>query len=95
MKVIIKPKAEKSIASIGAYISEEGYPETAEDYLDRMKEFVKSLVSFPDKYPICRQNKFAKRNLHCAVFESTYTFIYKVVKSQLIIYIVIHGKRLR
>ena len=32
MKIIIKPKAEKSMASIGEYIHEQGYPETAGKY---------------------------------------------------------------
>lgn len=95
MKVIIRPKAEKSIASIGAYISEKGYPETAEQYVDRINQFAVNLTLFPDKYPFCRIAKFAKRNLHCAVFEQTYIFIYKVVREQLVIYNVIHSKRLK
>jgi plasmid stabilization system protein ParE len=95
MKVITRPKAEKSIASIGAYISEKGYPDTAEEYLDRMKRFAQSLAISPDKYPICRFAKFAKENFHCATFEQNYIFVYKIIHKQIVIYNVIHGKAMK
>jgi len=95
VKVIIKPKAEKSMVSIGDYISEKGYPETADNYIDRLKAFALGLSVFPDKYPLCRFPHFAKRNLHCAVFENTYTFVYKAAKDKLVVYNVIHGMRLK
>lgn len=94
MKVIINPKAEKSIAAIAEYIREKGYPETAESYLDRMKEFAHSLTVFPEKYALCRQKRFSFRSFRCAVFESNYIFVYKAVREKLIIYNVIHCKRL-
>jgi plasmid stabilization system protein ParE len=95
MTVIYAPKAKNSIDEITAYIEEKGYTETAENFGDRLYTFGNSLAVFPDKYPLCRFLKLAKRNLHCAVFESTYIFTYKVVNRKLIIYNVIHGKRLK
>ena len=60
-----------------------------------MLEFGDSLSFFPDKYPLCRFAKLAKRHLRCAVFENTYLFVYKVEKSRLVIYNVIHGRALK
>lgn len=51
MRIIIKPNAEKSIASIGKYISQKGYPHNAEKYIDRMNHFALSLAVFPNKFP--------------------------------------------
>ena len=95
MKITIKPIAEKSIVSIGIYIRERGYPDAADSYLNRLKDFVYSLCSFPDKYPICKIETFAKRNFHCAIFEKTYIVIYKTTRNKLVIHNVIHGKRLK
>jgi plasmid stabilization system protein ParE len=95
MKITVSPKAEKSLKAIGEHIREKGYPETSDKYLNRLKEFAYSLSAFPNKYPICRFQRFAKHNFHCATFERSYVFVYKVVKTKLVIYNIIHGKRLK
>lgn len=94
-KIEWRKEATFSIASIADYISENGFPETSTQYANRMYTFGESLLLFPDKYPICRFQKLAKRNLRCAVFENTYIFAYKVVKGRLVIYNVIHSKALK
>jgi plasmid stabilization system protein ParE len=94
-KIIFKQEAKESIRDIAFYIELRGYPETAEKYTQRLLSFGESLLVFPEKYPICRFPKFAKRNLHCAVFEQNYIFIYKVIHKQLVIYNVIHGNALK
>src|SRR3972149_5807968 len=93
--IIYAPQAKKSINQIVAYIEEKGYPETAEKFADKLYAFGNSLVMFSDKYPICRFPKFSKRKMHCAVFHENYIFVYKVIKNELIIYNVIHGKALK
>jgi plasmid stabilization system protein ParE len=94
-EVIFLPKSQKSIFSIYRYIAERGYPATAEKFFNRLYDFGYGLNDYPDKYGICRQPVYQKRKLHCAVFESNYVFIYKAVKSQLVIYNIIHSKRLK
>lgn len=94
-KIEWRKEAAQSIASIADYISEKGFSETSKQYAGRLYAFGESLLVFPGKYPICRFQKLAMRNLRCAVFEHNYIFIYKIVKHILIIYNVIHGKRLK
>ena len=93
--VIFQPEAQDSIFHIYCYIAKKGYPETAEKFYDELYDFGYTLNNFPEKYPICRQARFRKRKMHCAVFHKNYIFLYKVVKDKLIIYNVIHGKALR
>jgi plasmid stabilization system protein ParE len=93
--VVFLPKAEKSIFKIFCYIAEKGHPERAEKFYNQLYEFGYSLNNFPDKYALCRHAVYKKKNLHCAVFEHNYIFVYKVVKTQLVIFNIIHGKRLK
>lgn len=95
LQIVFLPEANDVIGEVILYIEQKGFPETAEQYVLSMMDFAHSLTLFPGKYPLCRFPKFAKRYLRCAVFDHTYVFIYKVVKHQLIIYNVIHGKRLK
>lgn len=94
-EIVYKPKAIKSIKEISKYIAEKGYPETAEKYSDRLFTFGESLLAFHEKYPFCRFPKLSKRNLRCAIFEQHYVFIYKKVRTELIIYNVVHSKTLK
>ena len=94
-KVIFLRGAEKNIFQIYSYIVLQGNPETAENFIDKLYDFGYSLADFPNKYRLCRFPKFSKRSLHCAVFDRTYIFTYKIVKDKLIIYNVIHSKTLK
>lgn len=86
--------AKDSISRIGAYIEMKGYPETAEKFTSRLYAFGELLGIFPEKYPLCRFRKLANHKMHCAVFEQNYVFIYKIIRSRLIIYNVVNAKAL-
>ena len=89
-KIVFRRKAKLAILDIAFYIELEGYPETAEKFVEKLVRFGHALSVFPDKYPICKQPQFAKLSMHCALFHKNYIFIYKQVKSKLIIYNIIH-----
>jgi plasmid stabilization system protein ParE len=89
-KVIFRDRAKQAVLNIVLYIELKGYPETAEKFAVRLVQFGYSLANFPDKYPICKKLILAKRNLHCAVFDKNYIFIYKVINKRLVIYNVIN-----
>lgn len=94
LEVIFKKKAINNINHTTAYIIGKGYPMNAVKYADRLYDFGQSLAIFPDKPPVCRFPKFSKKGFHCAVFDGTYIFVYKVDKNKLIIFNIIHSKRL-
>ena len=93
-KVIFSDKAKNDIFKTALYIELKGFPDTAEKFADKLYEFGNSLSIFPNKYPICKRKAWAKRKYHCAVFKD-YIIAYKVVGSQLIIYSIVHGRRLK
>lgn len=94
-KVVFLPEASAAIEEVALYVEQKGYTETSEHYTERMVDFGFSLALFPEKYPLCRFKKFARKNLRCATFEQTYIFIYKIIHKQVIIYNVIHGKAMK
>jgi plasmid stabilization system protein ParE len=93
LEVFITPFAENAIELACDYISEHGYPETAKKYFSRMIDFANSLGDLPYKYPICKRDPYAKRGIHCAVFENTYVFVYLFNDNRIVIIDVIHCKR--
>jgi plasmid stabilization system protein ParE len=92
--VRVKPLAEQAIIAAGDYIRLKGYPDTADRFVKRMRLFSKSLGEFPDKYPLCRFKQFSISEFRCAVFEHIFIFVYRVENDELIVYNVIHVKRL-
>ena len=90
-EVIYRDKAKQAILDIVLYIKREGYPDNAEKFLLRLMGFGYSLALFPNKYPLCKKLNLAKRNLHCAVFDKNYIFIYKVINKGLVVYNVINA----
>ena len=75
MKVIIKPRAQKSIEKIVTYISIKGYPETALKFADRLEGFINSLADFPDKYEISRHKSFAKKSFRQVPFQKNILYL--------------------
>jgi len=94
-EVVFGKRVQTAIEITTLYIEEKGYPEIAVSFAARMIEFGFTLASFPEKYPLCRFQRFSKRNYRCAVFQSNYVFVYKQVKNQLRIYNIVQTKRLK
>ncbi|OFX16447.1 MAG: hypothetical protein A2033_08370 [Bacteroidetes bacterium GWA2_31_9] len=95
IEVVYKEKARLSIQSIAMYIEENGYPETSEKFAIKLFEFGDSLENFPNKYPLCKRKSLKRQNLKCATFKKNYIFVYKLIETELVIYNVIHSKRLK
>lgn len=85
-------KANNRIFSIADYIEHEiKMPETAYRYAEKLISFGQTLIDFPLKYPICKNEKLSKRNLRCAVFDKKWIFAYKVTENYVIIKDIIWG----
>ncbi|MBM2816062.1 MAG: hypothetical protein HW421_2824 [Ignavibacteria bacterium] len=91
MNVHFTPKALKGIDSISKFIFLSGYPEMAINFANELYDFGLTLAFFPEKYPICRFEYFAKRKFHCAVYKD-YIFIYQINAESIIIYNIIHSR---
>ncbi|MBI4648587.1 MAG: type II toxin-antitoxin system RelE/ParE family toxin [Bacteroidia bacterium] len=95
MEVVIKERAQKSIRKITRYIFDKGYPETAIKFTKQLEEFAMTLGFFPEKYPICRQKSYNKRQYRCVPFNKNYIFIYKVQNHKVVVFNVVHAARIR
>ncbi|MEO8147566.1 MAG: type II toxin-antitoxin system RelE/ParE family toxin [Bacteroidia bacterium] len=94
--VTISPSAIDDIDGISGYIIEEGFPETADKFINRMLEFIFSLYIYPFIHSECCFKKFKRRNnWRCAVFENNYIIAYKIFKFKIVVHAVIHAARLK
>jgi len=95
LEVVIHKAAISNIDDVRNYIISEGYPLNAQRFSERLFNFIYSLNTQPERYAICRYKRFAKRNLHCAVFETNYIIAYKIFKFKIVVHAVINGARLK
>ena len=89
-KIKYKPSAIYTLNNLALYLIGQGYPETAFKFTEQLYEFGHQLGLNPFMYSVCRFKKFADLNLHCAAFKK-YVFIYKINKSDVIIYNIVHS----
>ncbi len=95
MSVVIKKRAENSIAHTIEHIEEQGYPITSVKYLDRILSFFKDLDRLKPLHQLCKKKSWAKFNYRCVVFEGKYVVAYKVEKQQVVICYFVHGAKLK
>jgi plasmid stabilization system protein ParE len=95
MRIEIKKRANTNIKKLVAYISDKGYPNTAEKYAARLYDFLFSLANHPNAYAICRNEKWAIKNYHCAIFEGAYVIPFKVKSNIVYVMNVVHGSKLK
>ena len=86
-------KANRNIAEIFDYIEQQGFPQNAINYKNRLFEFGETLQIFPEKYQICRFEKYREKGYRCAPFDD-YIFVYRIEGKDFIVITIVHGKRL-
>ena len=94
-EVIYLPEAERNIFSISLYISQQGFPETAKRFANKLYDFGDMLGFLPGKFPICRNKILFKKGYRCAVFAGNYIFIYKARGEKVVIVNVVHAATLK
>jgi len=88
-----RARARNSLQFLYDYISIDA-PLNAGKYINRLIDFGDSLAIFPNKYPLCRYERFSENEFHCAIFEKNHVFVYKIKDQHIIIYNIVHVKRL-
>jgi plasmid stabilization system protein ParE len=58
LPILFTEKANRDLDEITHYIADQGYPETALSYTDRIYAFCKTLSDFPLKHKACQKNGF-------------------------------------
>jgi plasmid stabilization system protein ParE len=95
MSIVFNKRAENSLTSIIDFISEEGYPDTAEQFLFRIEQFISTLKNFPKKFARCKQVSLKKKGFRCVPFEKNYIIVYKPLNKDIIVYNIIHSSKFR
>ncbi len=75
-KVIFKETARIALRQISCFIETKGYPETAENFANKLFEFGHSLADFPGAYSVCKQKRLALKKCIAPFFtEAIFSFI--------------------
>ena len=92
-KILLTKGAEQDLESIYDYISEFDCVANANHVLDRLMEVVDGLAKFPERgsYPIELVALGIKEYRQTAF--KPYRVIYRVVGSQVVIYLIVNGRR--
>jgi toxin ParE1/3/4 len=92
-KVLLTAGAESDLDDLHSYIAEYDSPNSADHVLDRLMEVAESLATFPERgsHP---QELLALgiREYRQSLFKP-YRVIYRVIGKQVIIYIIVDGRR--
>ena len=93
IKVVYLQQTKINIAKIGLWIEQQGYPDTAVKFIEKLFEFGDSIGLMPEKYPLCHIPRLAKAGMHCVEFNG-WVFIYKPFKNLVVVYNIVHSKTL-
>lgn len=91
-RIIWSPSAIQMLWSIHEYIAETNLS-NADKFVDDILSFVQPLALFPQMFALCQNKILAQKSYHCAVFQKSYTIIYKIQDSEVYILAVVHNSR--
>jgi toxin ParE1/3/4 len=92
-EVLLTDGAEKDLEAIHDYISEFDCVANANDVLDELMEVVESLSRFPERGSFPKELVSLGIKEYRQTFFKPYRVIYRVIGSQVIIYLIADGRR--
>ena len=92
----IKPRAKSAIDHVVDFIELINTPNSSDKWLDKVDKFLNLLASNPMKsFPKCKNERLAKRNYSCTVFNRKWVFVFKYTESTITIHRFVLGGKLK
>ncbi len=92
-KVLLTAGAESDLENIHSYIAEHDTPRNADHVLDRLLEVVEKLTTFPERGSLPQELLALGIRDYRQVFFKPYRVIYRVIGKQVVIYVIVDGRR--
>jgi toxin ParE1/3/4 len=92
-EVLLTEDAEHDLEHIYDYISESDSPRKADHVLDRLLEVTEGLAAFPERGPQPKELRSLGIQEYRQVFFKPYRIIYRVLGDQVVIYVIVDGRR--
>ena len=92
-KVLLTAGAESDLDDLHSYIAEHNAPNRADYVLDRLLEVAESLATFPERGSHPQELLALGIREYRLSFFNPYSVIYRVIGTQVIVYVIVDGKR--
>ena len=92
-KVLLTAGAESDLVALHGYIAHHDSPGRADYVLDRLMEVAESLATFPERGSHPRELLALGIREYRQTFLKPYRVIYRVIGKQVIIYVIVDGRR--
>ena len=92
-EVLLTSDAERDLEEIFDYIAEHQSPGAANHVLDRVEKSISSLVAFPERGSFPKELLALGIRDYRQVFFKPYRLIYRVIDRQVVIYLIVVGRR--
>ena len=92
-KVLLTAGAENDLDVLYGYLAEHDSPDRADYVLDRLMEVAESLATFPERGSHPRELLALGIREYRQTFFKPYRVIYRVIGKQVIIYVIVDGRR--
>lgn len=93
LQVVLTADAERDLEDIVTYIAKHDSPRSAEHVLGRILDVADSLTNEPTRGTPPRELRALGDQEHRQIFFKPYRLIYRVVESQIVIYLIADGRR--
>lgn len=94
MKIVIYPKASKTIDKIAAFVESKNTPGSGDRYALRFKAAIEKIAQPDVQYALCRNAFLAKSSYSCSYYND-WVIAFKLDKDVLKVYRIIHSSVLR
>jgi hypothetical protein len=94
-RFIILPKAKAAITDVAEFIELINTPGSSEKWLRKVEEHFRFLITSPLKYfPLCNNEKLAKLNYSCSVFNRKWIIVFRYTATTITIHRFVLGSKL-
>ncbi|QKJ28534.1 type II toxin-antitoxin system RelE/ParE family toxin [Mucilaginibacter mali] len=93
MKVVIYPRAAKTIDKIAAFVESKNTPGNGDRYALRFKAAIENIAQPDVQYALCRNIFLLKKNYSCA-FYNDWVIAFKIAGDTFKVYRIVHGSTL-
>jgi len=93
LEVLLTQDAEQDLEDLHAYIAEFDSPKNADHVLDRLLEVTASLAAFPERSSQPKELRSLGIQEYRQVFFKPYRVIYRVFAEQIVVYLIVDGRR--
>lgn len=95
-RIILRPRAKSAIEDVVDFIELINTPNSSDKWLNKIEGFLQHLAKSPLKsFPLCKNQRLAKLNYSCTVFNRKWVIVFKYTESTITVLRFVLGGKLK